>query len=287
MPQRDSLLSGARVSELLRDAVSRLSGQDRRREAELLLEHALGVERAWLFAHPDAMLDGAAVTRFVAALERRAAGEPMAYILGRAGFWNLDLVVTSASLIPRVETELLVELALERIPVGQAWRLADLGTGSGAIALALAQERPRAEVVATDASAAALALARENASRNACANVEFRLGDWCLPLRDHRFHLIVSNPPYIADDDPHLAQGDLRFEPAVALASGADGLNALRTIIEQAPERLEAGGWLLLEHGQAQGAAVRELLCQAGLVEVETRADLEGRERVSIGRKPP
>ncbi len=211
----------------------------------------------------------------------------MAYILARAGFWNLDLVITPASLIPRVETELLVELALERIPLGQAWKVADLGTGSGAIALALAQERPRADVVATDASAAALALARENASRNACTNVEFRLGDWCEPLCDLRFHLIASNPPYIADDDPHRLRGDLRFEPAMALASGVDGLDALRTITAQAPMRLEAGGWLLLEHGQAQGAAVRGLLCQAGLVEVETRTDLEGRERVSIGRKPP
>jgi release factor glutamine methyltransferase len=208
----------------------------------------------------------------------------VAYLVGSRGFWTLDLAVTPATLIPRPETELLVGLALERIPVDVDARIADLGTGSGAIALAIAKERPRARVVATDASSDALDIARANARGNGIGNVEFRHGDWFAPLAGEMFELIASNPPYIALGDPHLGEGDLRFEPASALSSGSDGLDAIRAIIRHAPSHLRAGGWLLLEHGWGQGEAVRTLLRGAGFVDVVTERDLEQRERVGLGR---
>lgn len=254
-------------------------------DAELLLAHALERPRSWLFAHAGDVVDHVAATRFRDLLKRRGAGEPVAYLLGSRGFWTLELAVTPATLIPRPDTELLVELALERMPPGVAMQVADLGTGSGAIALALAAERPRAAVIATDASAGALAVARDNAVRHRIGNVAFRQGDWCVPLAGERFDLIASNPPYIAEGDPHLAQGDLRYEPAAALASGVDGLDAIRRIVDAAPAHLRPGGWLLLEHGLDQGAAVRALLEAGGLREVATARDLEGRERVTFGRR--
>lgn len=257
---------------------------DSRHEAELLLMHALGVDRAWLFMHADAVLDASVAARLEALVGRREAGEPVAYMLGRQGFWTLDLDVTPATLIPRPETELLVELALERLPMGQRLRVADLGTGSGAIALAIASERPLVQVLATDASADALAVARHNAERLGIDNVRFAQGDWCEPLGAETFDLIVSNPPYIEADDPHLDQGDLRFEPAAALASGADGLDAIRRIAAEAPAHLRAGAWLLLEHGWLQGPSVSELLARAGYTHVFTAQDLEGRDRVSGAR---
>lgn len=270
-----------RVDDLLRDARARLPAG----EADLLLGHVLARGRGWLFAHGDATVDDRATQAFAALVERRLRGEPVAYLTGRRGFWTLDLRVTPATLIPRAETERLVELALERLPTG-ACRVADLGTGSGAIALAIARERGDARVVATDASAHALEVARANAEEHAIANVEFRHGDWLAPLAGERFDLVAANPPYIADGDPHLAQGDLPHEPATALASGADGLDAIRHIVHGAPAHLEPGGWLLLEHGIEQGAAVRGLLVEAGLVDVATERDLEGRDRVSLGRRP-
>lgn len=255
-------------------------------EAAILLAHALGRDRAWLIAHGRDPVAAGEADRFLALVEARAAGQPVAYLTGRQGFWTLELAVSPATLVPRPETERLVELALERLPRHAGVRIADLGTGSGAIALALARERPRAQVVATDASASALAVARGNAAAHAIGNVEFREGDWLAPLGNERFDLIASNPPYIADGDPHLAQGDLRFEPAMALACGADGLDAIRRIVAGAPAHLSPGGWLVLEHGWDQGGAVRDLLVDAGFVEVATERDLEGRDRVSIGRRP-
>ena len=233
------------VASLLAQARQRLDAA----EADLLLAHVLGRSRAWLLAHGHDDIAAEDAARFVALLERRVYVDPMAYISGIRGSWTLDLAVTPATLIPRPETELLVELALERIPVDVESHIADLGTGSGAIALAIAKERPRARVVATDASEAALELARGNAQRNGIGNVEFRHGDWLSPLGGEKFDLIASNPPYIALDDPHLEEGDLRFEPASALSSGSDGLDAIRAIIRDAPSRLRTGGWLLLEHG--------------------------------------
>jgi len=261
----------------------RLSGQDARRESELLLGHALQRERAWLFAHAHDVPAAEAVARFRALVAERERGVPVAQLLGEWGFWTLTLRVTPDTLIPRPETELLVEAALARLDGG---RIADLGTGTGAIALALASELPRARVVATDASSAALAVARDNALRNDIANVEFRLGSWYAPLQGERFDLIASNPPYIADADPHLAQGDLRYEPRSALASGSDGLDAIRELAAGARAHLVAGGWLLVEHGHDQGAAVRGLLAAAGLEAVETLRDLEARDRVTGGRAP-
>lgn len=270
------------LDQLLRQASDRIG----RHEAEPLLLHALGRERAWLFMHGREPATAETAERFADLVARRAAGEPVAYLTGSRGFWTLDLQVTPDTLIPRPETELLVELALARIAPGQPVRVADLGTGSGAIALAIASERPQARVLATDISAAALALARRNAVANDIGNVEFDSGSWLAPLAGRRFDVIVSNPPYIAEQDPHLQQGDLRFEPAAALSSGADGLDAIREIVAGAARHLNAEGWLLLEHGWEQGQAIRALLAQSGFVEVATAQDLEQRDRVSLGRWP-
>lgn len=271
-----------RIDALLRDASSRIDPAD----ASLLLAHALGRTRGWLYAHGDEVPDPAALQRFQALVARRLGGEPVAYLTGKRGFWTFELEVTPDTLIPRPETERLVELALERLPVGVPARIADLGTGSGAIALALALERPRARVVATDASAAALAVAQRNATVLGAGNVVFHQGSWFEPLAGERFDLVASNPPYVAHGDPHLARGDLRFEPPAALASGADGLDDLRAIVRAAPAHLLPGGWLLLEHGFDQGGAVRALLHAAGFTDVATALDLEDRERTSLGRWP-
>lgn len=269
-----------RLDSLLRDARAGLEPGD----AELLLAHVLGRPRSWLYAHGDDQLDEAVAARFAQLLARRRAGEPVAYLTGRRGFWRFDLEVGPETLIPRPETELLVELALDRLPVGVPCRVADLGTGSGAIGLALAHERPDAHVVATDASAAALKVASGNAQALGLDNVTFRQGDWLAPLAGERYELIASNPPYIREDDPHLARGDLRFEPSSALASGCDGLDAIRVIAREAPAHLSPRGWLLVEHGWDQGEAVRALFEDAGLHEVETVRDLEERDRVTLGR---
>ena len=270
----------------VRDLLQRASAMIERVDAEWLLAHALDRPPGWLWAHADDAVEAAARERFEALLARRAAGEPVAYLTGTQGFWSLDLRVTPATLIPRPETERLVELALARLPADAPCRVADLGTGSGAIALAIARERPMAAVVATDASKAALAVAVSNAQRNGIDNAWFRRGDWCEALGRDRFDLIASNPPYIALGDPHLDQGDLRHEPPDALASGDDGLDAIRRIVRDAPAHLAPAGWLLLEHGWDQGQAVRALMAAAGFVEVGTEPDLEGRDRVSLGRRP-
>ncbi|WP_126535919.1 peptide chain release factor N(5)-glutamine methyltransferase [Aerosticca soli] len=271
------------VRALLREAAQRLGEAG---EAEWLLMHVLGKPRSWLIAHADEAVDPDVQTAFAALLERRAAGEPLAYVLGKQGFWSLDLDVTPATLIPRADTERLVELALERLPADAPCRVADLGTGSGAVALAIARERPRAQVLATDVSAAALEVARRNAARLGLRNVAFAEGDWLAPLAGAGgFELIVSNPPYIEAGDPHLTQGDLRFEPAGALVAGTDGLDAIRRIVAGARAHLVPGGWLLFEHGWTQGEAARALLQAAGYAQVFTARDLEQRERVSGGRR--
>ncbi|HIE5356984.1 peptide chain release factor N(5)-glutamine methyltransferase [Stenotrophomonas maltophilia] len=276
------------LRQVVADASARLGGIDARHEAELLLLHVLERPRSWLFAHATDPLPATAQAAFEALLARRAAGEPVAYLTGRRGFWTLDLRVDAATLIPRPETELLVELALERLPPDRPLSVADLGTGSGAIALALASERPLAQVLATDASAGALAMAARNAAHHELRNVRFAEGgqDWYAPLQGARFALIASNPPYIASDDPHLQQGDLRFEPASALASGIDGLDDIRRIVAGAPEHLQPAGWLLIEHGWDQGAAIRTLFDAAGFADVQTQQDLEQRDRVTLGRRP-
>jgi len=273
----------ATVGQILAAAARRLPGDEARAEAERLLTHALGVGPTWLYTHRDDVPPATQVAGFERLLDRRLAGEPVAYLIGHRGFWRFDLAVTSATLIPRPETERLVELALERLPEGRPLRVADLGTGTGAIALAIALERPLAQVVATDASAAALAIAQGNAKALGLSRVEFREGDWFGPLAGERFDLIASNPPYIAQHDAHLTQGDLRFEPASALASGEDGLDDIRRIAADAPAHLHGGGWLLVEHGWDQGAAVREIFAKAGLEEIDTVQDWEQRDRVTLG----
>ena len=270
------------VDTLLRAARLRLPPG----EAELLLGHVLGRGPTWLFAHGEAVPADAERQEFEALVARREAGEPVAYLTGRRGFWRFDLRVGPDTLIPRAETERLVELALDRLPTDADLRLADLGTGSGAIALALALERPRAEVHAVDASPGALGVARANAVELGLGRVVFHEGSWWAPLAGQAFDLVASNPPYIADEDPHLGQGDLRHEPLTALASGADGLDDLRAIVAGAPLHLRPGGWLLVEHGWDQGTAVRALFQQAGFVEVATESDLEERDRVTLGRWP-
>ncbi len=266
------------MDAVLRGATERIDSAD----ARALLAHALQCTPAWLFAHGDEAIDHSALHRFETLLARRAQGEPVAYLTGRRGFWSFDLMVSPHTLIPRPETERLVELALERVGTAPGLRIADLGTGSGAIALALAHERPQAQVIAVDVSEGALAVARANAHALHLNNVEFRHGDWLQPLAGERFDLIASNPPYIAVGDAHLDA--LRYEPEPALSSGRDGLDAIRTIVRDAPAHLHTGGWLLLEHGWDQGNAVRALLQSAGFDDVQTHRDLEDRERVSSGR---
>jgi release factor glutamine methyltransferase len=253
-------------------------------EAELLLAHVLGVSRAWLFANRERVVPAGDAGKFLGLVERRVAGEPIAYLVGRREFWSLPLIVTPDVLIPRPETELLVQAALDFIPVDAAWRVADLGTGSGAVALAIATERPRCEVHATENSARVLRVAALNVEALAPGRVTLYLGCWLEPLSG-QFRAIVSNPPYVAAADPHLAAGDCRFEPRAALTPGEDALAAIRRIACVAPPCLAPGGLLAFEHAYDQGEACRNLLLARGYENIETRKDLEGRERVTLGTR--
>lgn len=255
-------------------------------EAQILLRHILGgVSRAWLISHEEQALTHEQHAGFDTLLSRRLQGEPIAYILGRREFYGIDLSVTPDVLIPRPDTETLVEAALQRIPQQQPCRVLDLGTGSGAIALAIAHHRPQARVTAVDQSAAAVAVAHDNATRLGIDNLHVLQSHWFSVLQGEWFDVIVSNPPYIAAADPHLQQGDLRFEPASALASGKDGLDDIRSIVAHAPSHLAPGGWLMLEHGYDQAEQVATLLREAGFDEVGHAADLAGILRVTLGRK--
>jgi release factor glutamine methyltransferase len=250
-------------------------------DAELLLAHVLGIERWRLTAHPERRVNPAEAALFRTLLARRADGEPLAYLTGRREFWSLDLAVSPDVLVPRPETELVIERALALCPQATA-RVADLGTGSGAIALALARERPRWQVVATDASPAALEVARAN-SVALGARIEFRQGDWYAPLAGERFDLLLSNPPYVAADDP--AMQALRHEPALALTPGTDALRCLRILVQGASQHLLPEGWLILEHGSTQGAQLRDALVLAGLRHVRSHRDLGGHERTTEGQR--
>lgn len=261
-----------------------LEASTARIEVQCLLQKILQVPRVYLLAHPERSLTAAEFAYYRELLQRRLQGEPVAYILGEREFFGLNLKVTPATLIPRPDTELLVELAVQRIPVRERRAVLDLGTGSGAIALAIAQACPQAEVLACDASAAALAVARENARALGISNVRFVQSDWFAALGTQQFNLIVSNPPYIAAGDPHLAQGDVRFEPVSALVSGSDGLDDIRHIISHASSHLLPGGWLLLEHGYDQAAAVRSILQRAQFSGVCSARDLAGVERATVGQ---
>ena len=316
------------IKTLLANATASLNTDEAAFEAQLLLQHTLNVNRAWVLAHADDVLNGFEMANLNALLERRLNGEPIAYILGYREFYGLMLKVTPATLIPRADTETLVDAALTKIPqndnisslsfprkrgsllnLNQRLNLnqkmdsrfrgndgkseiadsnkqpsiLDLGTGTGAIALAIAKHRPHTLVTAVDFSAAALKIAQQNAQDLTVLNCQFLLSDWFSALNDQTFDVIVSNPPYIEADDTHLSLGDLRFEPISALASGADGLDAIRIIVENSKNHLKTNGWLLLEHGYNQVENVASLLTQAGFSGIETYQDLGGNNRVTLG----
>ncbi len=288
----------ATIAELIEWGGRELTESDSARfDTEIILAFILEQNRTYLYTWSDRTVSTERESRFRALIAKRAAGEPVAYLVGQQPFWKFELKVTPATLIPRPETELLVELALEHIPENSNLRVADLGTGTGAIALAIASERPRVLVVATDHSAHALEIARENAQALGMSHIEFRQGSWLGPLlikgqsgpsgQFEQFDLILSNPPYVEPDSPYLQCGDLRFEPDSALiGADSDGLGDVREIIDHAPAYLKADGWLLLEHGAAQGRAVRELFEAAGFDSVVTRKDLAGLDRVTMGHMP-
>lgn len=271
-----------RVAALLAAQSTKLAGDEALRDAEVLLCAALSKPRSYLVAWPDAEVPESAVTQYLDWITRRAEGVPVAYILGEREFWSLTFAVNDATLIPRADTELLVEQSLA-LPLPGESRVLDLGTGCGAIALALASERPHWQITGVDCSASALTVARVNAQRVAQDHLEWLQGSWFRPLAGRRFALVVSNPPYIAEGDVHLQQGDLRFEPRSALTAGVDGLDDIRQIIAQAPYYLESPGYLLLEHGFDQAERVRQLLHDSGFASVTSHRDLAGHERVSAG----
>ena len=275
------------IEEFLRLAAQKLEAisPSPRLDAEVLAMHVCGLDRSALITRAHAELEAAQQKELDYLLARRQRGEPIAYLTGTREFWSMALNVSPATLIPRPETELLVEKALALIPPETAWIIADLGTGTGAVALAVAKERPRCRVIATDFLPAALNVARSNVKKFGLTNVELRQGDWFIPLAGEKLDMLVSNPPYVCANDPHLQQGDVRFEPMSALASGADGLDAIRQIAAQAQQYLKPGGWLLLEHGFDQADAVAGLLRQQGYRDIVSYRDLSGNYRVTECRR--
>jgi len=276
----------AQIKDMLAGAVSRLAGSSITPEldARVLLQHCLDREPAWLMAHASDLVDEDRHRIYAGHVERRRHGEPIAYITGSKEFWSLPLSVNDTVLIPRPETEHLVEHALARIPAQRRWRIADLGTGSGAVALAIARERPQSRVTATDISPAALGTARDNAHRLHIRNVDFLLGDWFDALGTQRFDMVVSNPPYVADHDKHLGAAELTFEPELALRAGREGLDALSTIVAHAQDSLSGQGWLLLEHGHDQQEPVARLLREHAFGQINCYRDYAGRPRVTACR---
>jgi len=268
----------------IREALDAAQQATDRIEARVLLREVLKQNDAYLLAHGDDTLTAEQAQQYVALVVRRVAGEPIAYITGRREFHGREFVVTPSVLIPRPETELLVELALQSLPVGATQRVLDLGAGSGCIGITIAAERPQVQVTLVDASEAALEIARANAVQWAPANTILLNSDWYSAVAAKRYDLIVANPPYVAEEDAHLQQGDLRFEPRSALASGVDGLSDLQQIIARAPQHLRVGGWLLLEHGFDQAVACAWLLEAAGFQDNFNAPDLAGVPRVSGGR---
>ena len=258
----------------------RSASESPRLDAELLLARALDVARSYLFAHPEDVLDLSAIDRFASVIERRADGLPIAYITGEKEFWSMTLTVSPDVLVPRPESELLVDQALQRIPADEAYSVLDLGTGSGALALSIARERPKCDVTATDVSEAAIAVARENANRHALHNIELLSGDWTAPVAGRKFDLIVSNPPYVPNADPDLEH--LKYEPRIALAAGQDGLDEIRRISVEARSVIRSGGNLLIEHGETQQDEVARILSADGWREISHMNDLAGKPRVTV-----
>lgn len=272
------------IRHWLKHAIATLCGGDSpKRDAEILLSFVTGKSRSWLMAFDETLLNDQQLTQLDALLLRRAQGEPIAHLIGEREFWSLPLRVNDATLIPRPDTEILVEQALVRLPATPS-RILDLGTGTGAIALAIASERPDCQVVGVDRIEAAVELAQLNAEQLGLSNASFSLSHWFRDLASSRFDLIVSNPPYIDASDIHLGQGDVRFEPRSALVAEEAGLADLRTLIEQAPHWIVAGGWLLLEHGWQQEHAVRQLMIENGYQAVATANDYGGNPRVTFGQ---
>jgi release factor glutamine methyltransferase len=274
------------VAALLQDSAERLKSSSRsaRLDAELLLAHALGWQRVRLFGDSDQVVRPEIAQRFRDMIEERHAGRPVAQLVGSREFWSLLINVTPATLVPRPETEMLVECALNRIPADEPGTLLELGTGSGAIALALATERPAVSVTATDLSEEALKVARYNASTLKLPNVAFRFGDWYKAAADNQFDTIVSNPPYVTDQEWMLNQFALGHEPAMALRAGRDGLLCLKPVVAEAPAHLKPGGWLLVEHGFRQGPVAARLFQEAGFSAIATYRDLPGKPRVTEGQ---
>lgn len=274
------------LRQWLRAAIARLADSDSpKRDAEILLGLVTGKSRSWIIAFDDSELSAEQLHQLSALLERRAGGEPIAWLTGHREFWSLDLAVSPDTLIPRPDTELLVEQALSRLPAQPA-NILDLGTGTGAIALAIASERPDCQAIGVDRIAAAVALAESNAQRLGITNAQFRLSHWFSAVTGEQFALIVSNPPYIDEADEHLRQGDVRFEPHSALVSAENGLADIRQIAAKAGEHLLAGGWLLLEHGWQQAQQVRAILRENGFTGIATCQDYGGNDRVTYGQKP-
>ena len=273
------------IALLLNDATKQLKAvsDSAQLDTELLLCSVLKKDRSFLRAWPEHELDAQQHSSFQQLFKQRLQGKPIAHILGERGFWSLNLNVTTDTLIPRPDTERLVELALEIIPAQANWKILDLGTGTGAIGLSLAKENPASFITATDQSAAALDIARLNANNNQVSNIEFIQSDWFENLNDQPFNMIVSNPPYICDNDPHLQQGDVRFEPLSALTSGADGLNDIRSIIKNSHQHLIKDGALLIEHGYHQADAVCDLLKAANFTKINSYTDHNNNPRVSLG----
>jgi len=273
-----------RIAELLQHAEQQLRSFDTAKlDAELLLCHVARLERTTLHAHPEQILSEEVIHTYQALIEQRLTEQPIAYLIGKKEFWSLEFKINEHTLTPRPETECLVEEVLKHIPMNEKYKIADLGTGCGAIAISIAKERPQSHITAVDISLYALNVAKENASRLGIKNISFVQSDWYEMLND-RFDLIVSNPPYIKEDDEHLTQGGIQHEPRLALASGHNGLNAIEHIVKGAPERLRNEAWLLLEHGYDQGNEVRALLNKHGFSDPDTKKDYSGQERVSFGK---
>jgi release factor glutamine methyltransferase len=275
------------IADAITATTSRLrtTSDSARLDAEILVARAIDMPRSYLFAHPEDMLDEGAIARLEATVRRRLAGEPMAYINGIREFWSLELMVSPATLVPRPETEILVERALREIPREAEWRILDLGTGSGAIALAIAHERPLCQVTATDISADALAVARQNARQLNLCNVEFLEGDWTDPVAGRKFHVILSNPPYVRADDPHLDA--LTAEPGMALVAGPRGLEAIEIIARDGGAIIDRGGLLLVEHGSEQREAVADILASCGWTSIQCYDDYAGLPRVTGAHYEP